>query len=164
MDGDFVYTGTMLACAEMIMCGTTTFCDMYLFEDEAAKAAREAGMRCLVGEVLYDFPSPNYGPIEKGFEYTESLIKKWQDDPLVSIAVEPHSLFTCSPELLIAANEIAIGINVPLIIHVAETLQEIAEIKEKYGKSRLNISNPWASLAPVLLQTTVFIWKKQISK
>ncbi len=134
MDADFVFTGTMLACAEMIMGGTTTFCDMYLFEEEVAKAARGAGMRCLVGEVLYDFPSPSYGPIEKGFEYAERLIRKWQGDPLVSIAVEPHSLFTCSPELLTAANEMALRHNVPLVIHVAETLQEIAEIKERYNK------------------------------
>ncbi len=135
MDADFVFTGTLLACAEMIMSGTTTFCDMYLFEEEAARAAREAGMRCLVGEVLYDFPSPNYGPIKKGFEYTESLIQRWQDDPLVSIAVEPHSLYTCCPDLLSTANELALNYNVPLIIHVAETLNEIAKVKEKYGKT-----------------------------
>ena len=134
MDADFVFTGTLLACSEMIMSGTTTFCDMYLFEEEAAKAAREAQMRCLMGEVLYDFPSPNYGPVEKGLEYTESLIRKWQGDPLVSIAVEPHSLFTCSPDLLISANELALSYKVPLIIHVAETLNEVAEVKEKYGK------------------------------
>ena len=78
MDAEFVYTGTLLALAEMIMSGTTTFCDMYLFEDEVAKAARKAGVRCLVGEVLYDFPSPNYGSVEKGLEYTESLIQKWR--------------------------------------------------------------------------------------
>ncbi|MDY6974406.1 MAG: amidohydrolase [Thermodesulfobacteriota bacterium] len=134
IDANFVYTGTMLACAEMIMSGTTTFCDMYLFEDEVAKAAREAGMRSLVGEVLYDFPSPNYGPVEKGLEYTEFLVNKWEDDPLVSIAIEPHSPFTCSPDLLSAANELSLKHKVPLIIHVAETLTEIAEVKERYGK------------------------------
>jgi len=134
MDGDFVYVGTKLACAEMILSGTTTFCDMYLFEDEAARAARDAGMRCLLGEVLYDFPSPNYGPPEKGFEYTEFLVGKWKDDPLVSIAVEPHSVYTCSPELLHTANELALKHKIPLIIHMAETLSEIATVKEKYGK------------------------------
>jgi 5-methylthioadenosine/S-adenosylhomocysteine deaminase len=134
MDADFVYTGARLACAEMIMSGTTTFCDMYLFENEVARAAREAGMRCLVGEVLYDFPSPNYGSIEKGFEYTEFLIKKWEKDSLVNIAVEPHAIFTCSPELLIRAHEIAEANEIPLIIHVAETLTEIEEVKRKYGK------------------------------
>jgi len=151
IDADFVYTGTMLACAEMIMCGTTTFCDMYLFEEEVARAAREAGMRCLVGEVLYDFPSPNYGPIEKGLEYTESLIRKWEDDPLVSIAVEPHSLFTCSPDLLTAANELSLNYKVPLIIHVAETLNEIAEVREKYGKRPFEHLDSLGILGPHLI-------------
>ncbi|MGD2186024.1 MAG: amidohydrolase family protein, partial [Desulfobacterales bacterium] len=84
-----VYLGTLLACAEMIMSGTTCFCDMYLFEDAVARAAREAGMRAVVGEVLYDFDSPNYGPIKKGFEYTQMLIDSWRGDPLITIAVEP---------------------------------------------------------------------------
>jgi 5-methylthioadenosine/S-adenosylhomocysteine deaminase len=135
MDADFVRVGTLLACAEMIMSGTTTFCDMYLFEDEVAEAARKAGMRCLVGEVLYDFPSPNYGALEEGFLYTERLIEKWRHDPLVNIAVEPHSLFTCSRELLLKANELALGKGVPLIIHVAETKAELEEVEKRFGKS-----------------------------
>ena len=135
MDAAFVHTGTLLALAEMILSGTTTFCDMYLFEEEVAKAAKKAGVRCLVGEVLYDFPSPNYGSVGEGLEYTESLIQKWRDDPIVSIAVEPHSLFTCSPELLMASNELALKHRVPLIIHVAETLNEVSEIKGKYAKT-----------------------------
>ena len=135
MDAEFVYTGTQLALAEMILSGTTTFCDMYLFEEEVAKAAKKAGVRCLAGEVLYDFPSPNYGSVENGLEYTESLIQKWRDDPIVSIAVEPHSLFTCSPELLMASNELALKHRVPLIIHVAETLNDVSEIKRKYAKT-----------------------------
>jgi 5-methylthioadenosine/S-adenosylhomocysteine deaminase len=151
MDAEFVYTGTLLALAEMIMSGTTTFCDMYLFEEEVAKAARKAGVRCLVGEVLYDFPSPNYGPVEKGLEYTESLIQKWTNDPIVSIAVEPHSLFTCSPELLTASNELALKYNVPLIIHVAETLTELAEIKEKYGKTPVMYLDSLGLLGPHLI-------------
>jgi 5-methylthioadenosine/S-adenosylhomocysteine deaminase len=151
MDGDFVFTGTLLACAEMIMSGTTTFCDMYLFEDQVATAARKSGMRCIAGEVLYDFPSPNYGSIDKGFEYAEALIRKWQDDPLVSIAVEPHSLFTCSPSLLKTANELALRYNVPLIIHVAETLTEISEVKEKYGKTPVDHLHSLGLLGPHLI-------------
>jgi len=151
MDAEFVYTGTLLALAEMIMSGTTTFCDMYLFEEEVAKAARKAGVRCLVGEVLYDFPSPNYGPVEKGLEYTESLIKKWSNDPIVSIAVEPHSLFTCSPELLTSSNELALRYHVPLIIHVAETLSEVAEIKKKYGKTPVKHLDSLGLLGPHLI-------------
>ncbi|SPD76059.1 5-methylthioadenosine/S-adenosylhomocysteine deaminase [uncultured Desulfobacterium sp.] len=151
MDGDFVYTGTMLSCAEMIMSGTTTFCDMYLFEEEVARAASHAQLRCIVGEVLYDFPSPCYGILENGFKYTESLINKWHNHPLVSIAVEPHSLFTCSPELLVAANQMAARYNVPLIIHVAETLQELAEIRKKYGVKPIKHMKSLGLLGPRLI-------------
>lgn len=151
MDADFVYTGTLLACAEMILSGTTTFCDMYLFEDEVAKAAKKAEMRCLVGEVLYDFDSPNYGTIEKGFEYSEFLIKKWKDDPLVSIAVEPHSLFTCSPDLLQQANALALKYSVPLITHLAETLSELHDIKERYGRTPVEHLQALGMLGPHLI-------------
>jgi 5-methylthioadenosine/S-adenosylhomocysteine deaminase len=151
IDAHFVYTGTLLACAEMILSGATTFCDMYLFEDQTAEAAARAGMRCLAGEVLYDFPSPNYGNLEKGFAYTESLIRKWEGHPLISIAVEPHSLFTCSPELLIRANEIALTHHRPLIIHVAETLTEISEIKQRYGKTPVDHLDSLGLLGPHLI-------------
>ena len=151
MDADFVHVGTLLACAEMILSGTTTFCDMYLFEDEVAKAAQEAGMRCLVGEVLYDFPSPNYGPVEAGLAHTESLIQKWRDDPLVSIAVEPHAVYTCSPQLLAAANKLALKYEVPLIIHVAETASEVEVVREKYGRQPFEHLESLAILGPHLI-------------
>ena len=134
MDADFVRVGTLLACAEMILSGTTTFCDMYLFEEEVARAAKEAGMRSVVGEVIYDFPSPNYGELEKGFIYTEELIERWKKDPLINIAVEPHSLFTCGEKLLVKANDLAIKKGVPLILHLAETKEEVNEIEKRFGK------------------------------
>jgi 5-methylthioadenosine/S-adenosylhomocysteine deaminase len=151
MDQDFVYTGTLLACAEMILSGTTTFCDMYLFEDEVAKAAKQAGMRCLAGEVLYDFPSPNYGPIEKGLEYTESLILKWRGDPLISIAVEPHSVYTCSADLLVKANRLAVKHGAPLIIHVAETAREVEEVISRFGKRPFAYLESLSVLGPHLI-------------
>ena len=131
---EWVYWGTMLACAEMILSGTTTFCDMYLFEHKVAEAAKAAGVRALVGEVLYDFPSPNYGPIESGLAYTESLIHQWQGDPLVRIAVEPHALYTCSPPVLKLCHELAERCDVPLIMHVSENEAEVEEILKRYGR------------------------------
>jgi 5-methylthioadenosine/S-adenosylhomocysteine deaminase len=151
MDADFIHVGTLLACAEMILSGTTTFCDMYLFEEEVARAAKKAGMRSLVGEVLYDFDSPNYGSVENGLNYTESLIDRWKDDPLVSIAVEPHSLFTCSPDLLSAANELALRHHVPLIIHLAETLSEVDEVKKRYGNGPVEHLRSLGILGPHLI-------------
>ncbi|MDY6954359.1 MAG: amidohydrolase, partial [Thermodesulfobacteriota bacterium] len=132
---DMVYKGTLLACAEMVLSGTTTFCDMYLFEDAVAEAAKKAGMRALVGEVLYDFPSPNYGPIGKGLTYTEDLIKKWQDDPLITIAVEPHSPYLCAPALLEKAKAIADRYGAPMVMHVSESEAEVIQLKERYHKT-----------------------------
>jgi 5-methylthioadenosine/S-adenosylhomocysteine deaminase len=135
LTSEMVYRGTLLACAEMILSGTTTFCDMYLFEDAVAQAAKEAGIRAVVGEVLYDFPSPNYGPIEEGLKYTESLIEKWHGDPLITIAVEPHSPYLCSPGLLRDAKAIADRNGVPIIIHLSESKDEVKQVQKKYGST-----------------------------
>ncbi len=133
LDPNKVHTGTLLACAEMILSGTTCFCDMYLFEDAVARAAKAAGMRAVVGEVLYDFPSPNYGPIEKGFDFTRRLIDTWQNDPLINIAVEPHSPYLCAPSLLTEAADIAREHGLPLVIHLSETQREVKDIRERYS-------------------------------
>jgi len=133
LNEEWTYWGTMLACAEMIMSGTTTFCDMYLFEHKVAQAAKEAGIRALVGEVLYDFPSPHYGAIENGLRFTEALIEEWKGDPLIRVAVEPHALYTCSPELLDRCRELSSFHDVPLIVHVSENEAEVRIIQERYG-------------------------------
>lgn len=135
LSNELVFDGTKLACLEMMLGGITTFVDMYLFEQAVARATEEAGLRAIVGEVLYDFPSPNYGPIEEGFNYTEELIRQWQNHPLIYPAVEPHSPYTCSPELLQKSKRIAEKYNVPFIIHLSETQQEVQIIKERYGKT-----------------------------
>lgn len=146
-----VYHGTMLACAEMILGGITTFCDMYLFEDQVARAAHEASMRALVGEVLYDFPSPNYGSAEQGLAFTRDLIQTWQGDPLISVAVEPHAVYTCSPELLYACRDIAEDFRVPMIIHLSESQDEVNQVKELYGLSPVDHLEQLELLSPQLI-------------
>ncbi len=146
-----VYAGSTLACAEMILSGTTCFCDMYLFEGAVARAARDAGVRAVVGEVLYDFPSPHYGPIEKGFAYTEGLIDEWRDDPLVTIAVEPHSPYLCAPDLLKRAEAISKTHHIPLVIHVSETQGEVDQMMERYGKTPVGHLADLGLLSPRLL-------------
>lgn len=146
-----VYHGALLACAEMILSGTTCFCDMYLFEGAVARAARDAGMRAVVGEVLFDFPSPHYGPLEEGFRYTEALAEQWQGDPLVSIAVEPHSPYLCSPALLQRAGRIARERDLPLVLHLSETHDEVERIQSKYGVSPVRHLADLGLLSPRLL-------------
>ena len=151
ISAELVYQGTLLACAEMILSGTTTFCDMYLFEDQVARAAHEAGMRALVGEVLYDFPSPHYGLPEQGLAFTKNLIRAWEKDPLVSAAVEPHGVYTCSPDLLRACNEIAEEYQVPMIIHLSESNDEVDLVMERYGTSPVMHLEKLGLLTPHLI-------------
>jgi 5-methylthioadenosine/S-adenosylhomocysteine deaminase len=124
----------MLACAEMILSGTTAFCDMYLFEHKVAEAAKKAGVRALVGEVLYDFPSPSYGKVENGLRHTELLIDRWRGDSLVSVAVEPHALYTCSPELLRKCHQISARHEVPLVVHLSENEAEVEQTLRLHGR------------------------------
>jgi 5-methylthioadenosine/S-adenosylhomocysteine deaminase len=135
LDGDFVYWGTKLAVAEMLLSGTTTFTDMYLFADHVARAAAETGIRAVVGEVLYDFPSPNYGPPEAGLKFSEDLCLTWRDHPLVSVAIQPHAVYTCSPGLLQQCGELAAKYDTRLIMHLAETRREVEDCRARYGAS-----------------------------
>ncbi|MCU0590867.1 MAG: amidohydrolase [Desulfobacterales bacterium] len=151
LDDRKVSWGALLACAEMIMSGTTAFCDMYLFEDAVAQAARTAGMRAVVGEVLFDFPSPHYGPLEQGFAYTAKLIETYRDDPLITVAVEPHSPYLCSPELLQRAFELADRHRLPMVIHVAETEGEIQDLRKRYGRTPVEHLEALGVLAPNVL-------------
>jgi 5-methylthioadenosine/S-adenosylhomocysteine deaminase len=141
VDPELAYWGSLLACAEMIRSGTTTFCDMYIFEDETARAASQAGVRCLLGEVLFDFPSPNIKTPEEGLRYTEMLLKKWAGDPLVNIMLEPHALYTCSAPLLQDAKALADAYGVPVAIHFLENMTEPGLIQEKRGRRAIDFLN-----------------------
>ncbi len=151
LDHRKVYCGALLACAEMILSGTTTFCDMYLFEDAVARAARTAGMRAVVGEVLFDFPSPHYGPLERGFAYTATLIETYRRDPLITVAVEPHSPYLCAPELLQRAFELAARHRLPMVIHLAETESEVQTLRQRYGRTPVEHLETLGVLAPNVL-------------
>jgi 5-methylthioadenosine/S-adenosylhomocysteine deaminase len=104
-----------------------------------------------VGEVLFDFPSPHYGPLEQGFSYTAALAKKWKGDPLISIAVEPHSPYLCSPALLRRAHRLATDLDLPLVIHVSETRNEVEEIQKRYGMTPVRHLANIGVLSPRLL-------------
>ncbi|MDY6850641.1 MAG: amidohydrolase [Thermodesulfobacteriota bacterium] len=151
LTGEMVYWGALLGCAEMILSGTTCFCDMYLFEHEVIRAVEKAGLRALVGEVLYDFPSPNYGSPEEGLKFTESLIEKYRGHERVGLAVEPHTLYTCSPGLLQACRDLSEKHGVPLITHLAESRAEVETIREKYGTTPVRHLEDLGLLSPNLI-------------
>ncbi len=121
----FVRTGTRLAALEMIQSGTTTFADMYYFEEEIAKASSEAGLRAVLGQTIIRFPVPDARTPAEGLARTERFIDAWKAHPLVTPAVAPHSLYTLEPDTLRAARALADKHEVPLLIHLAETRDEV---------------------------------------
>jgi len=135
LTGDMVYQATLLSLAEMIKSGTTSFCDMYLFAKDVARAAQKSGMRAWIGEVLYDFPSPNYGELASGFQYVEELFTLYADNPLISITIDPDAVYTCSPDLLKNLKNMAEKHNTLYIIHLSENKEEVQGVKERYGAS-----------------------------
>lgn len=135
LTGDMVYRATLLSLAEMIKSGTTSFCDMYLFAKDVARATQESGMRAWIGEVLYDFPSPNYGEVAAGFDYVEELFFLYKDHPLISITVDPHAVYTCSPGLLQSLKKVADEHDALYVIHLSENEEEVRGSLERYGAS-----------------------------
>ncbi len=125
VSADFVRWGTRLGCLEMLLGGTTTFTDMYYFEDVVAEAAKEAGMRGVLGETVIGFPVADNKTPADALRFTERYIQRFKGDPLIVAAVAPHALYTNSDETLKASRELANKYNAPLVIHLAETKKEV---------------------------------------
>jgi 5-methylthioadenosine/S-adenosylhomocysteine deaminase len=121
---DFVRWGTRLGALEMLLGGTTTFTDMYYFEDVVAEAAKEAGMRGVLGETIIGFPVADAKTPAEGLAFTEKYLTRFRNDPLIVPAVAPHALYTNSDETLKACRSLANRFNAPLVIHLSETKKE----------------------------------------
>jgi 5-methylthioadenosine/S-adenosylhomocysteine deaminase len=121
---DFVRWGTRLGCLEMLLSGTTTFTDMYYFEDVVAEAATEAGMRGVLGETIIGFPVADNKTPADALAFTERYLARFQNDALITAAVAPHALYTNSDETLKACRALANKYHAPLIIHLSETKKE----------------------------------------
>jgi 5-methylthioadenosine/S-adenosylhomocysteine deaminase len=133
---DMVYYGSMLAIAEMILSGTTTFCDGYFYESSVALAAIDTGMRAVPCQGFIDFPSSDNPDPSNNARIGEAFIEKWAGvSPLISPAFFCHSPYTCSPETLSGIKEIARTAEILYFTHLAETREEITTIRDKYGNT-----------------------------
>ena len=129
---EFVRTGTRLAALEMIQSGTTTYADMYYFEEEIAKATKEAGLRGVLGQTIIQFPVADAKTPAEGLARAETFIKAFKDDPLIVPAVAPHAMYTLDRATLVAAAELGRKYDVPVLIHLAETQDEVKTARDQY--------------------------------
>ena len=147
----FVKAGTLLACAEMVRGGTTTFADMYYFESDVASAVDVCGMRAVLGETWLDFPVPDHKDLAESITMTRAFLEKWKGHARIIPAIAPHAPFTNSKESLLAARDLAKEFRAPLLIHLSETRDEQRQLAEKYGTTPTNWLESIGFLGPNVL-------------
>ncbi len=130
---EMVRIGTRLAALEMIESGTTAYADMYYFEEEIAKATREAGLRGILGQTIIQFPVADARTPAEGLARAERFIMSFKGDTLIVPAVAPHAIYTNDDATLKASAALARRYDVPLIIHLAETEDEVKTAREQRG-------------------------------
>lgn len=132
---EFVRAGTRLAALEMIESGTTTFADMYYFEEEVARETKAAGLRGVLGQTVIQFPVADAKTPAEALARAEAFIRRFKDDPLITPAVAPHAMYTLDGPTLKAARELSRQYDVPTLIHLAETRDEIQTAQERFAQS-----------------------------
>ncbi|RUM59211.1 MAG: S-adenosylhomocysteine deaminase [Persephonella sp.] len=132
---EFVKNGTEIAVYEMLRNGITTFVDMYFYENAVADVLNTVGMRGVLASGILDFPVPGAKTPDEAIAKTEEFYKEHQNSEYITVAVGPHAPYTCSPETLKKAMDLAEKYNLLYHIHLSETKFEVEQIKEKYGNT-----------------------------
>jgi len=132
---EFVRVGARLGLAEMIRGGTTTYCDMYYFEDAIADETAKAGVRGVLGETIIDFPVADNKTNAEGMAYVEKFVARWKGHDLIVAAIAPHAPYTVSEEHLKAARAFSDRTGAPIVTHIAETKREVDDMVKAKGAS-----------------------------
>src|SRR6056297_3026227 len=151
MSAEFVEHGTELAIAEMLRGGTTTFNEMYLFPDVAARVAARLGMRACLGMILIKFPtvwaSDPADYLRKGLELRDA----YKGHPLISTAFAPHAPYTVDDDYLQKIRRLADELEVPVHIHLHETADEVLGSVVDCGARPLARLEGLGLLSPMLM-------------
>ena len=129
----FVYDGTLLACAEMLRGGITCFNEMYFYPAEAARAALDMGMRAALGLIVIDVPTAyatdadDY--VAKGLALRDAL----REQPLLSFCMAPHAPYGVSDRTFSRVITLAEELDLPVHMHVHESLDEIERSLATHG-------------------------------
>jgi len=125
INAESVRLGSLLACAEILLSGTTTCCDGYFFEDEVAKAVFDTGLRAILGQGVIDFPAPGLPEPSDNVNNAIRFTNKWYNkSQMITPSIFCHSPYTCSEGTLKKAKHAASSKNLLFQIHVAETKDE----------------------------------------
>ena len=147
----FVADGTRLAIGEMIRSGTTCFADMYFFADEVARVAAEAGMRSTIGLIVIDFPTAWAKDADEYLLKAGEVHHKFRNSQLIKTAFAPHSPYAVSESSLLRIATLAEEMDIPILMHVHETADEIQQSLEQYKKTPLRRLQELGLLSPRLL-------------
>ena len=153
---DLVRLGSLLGFAEMLRTGTTACVDMYIFEAAVLEAADRAGLRCLAGEGVFNFPSACCPDADAALACTREMAQRWAGHDRLHVAVMPHSVYTTTAAQLTACRELADELGLPLHLHLAETRLETALSLQQHGlrpvahADRLGLLRPGTILAHVV--------------
>ncbi len=144
----FVRDGTDLAIAEMLLGGTTCFNDMYFYPDVTAQQAVQHGIRACVGMVVVDFPTVwaenSAAYIAKGLEIHDQL----RHQPLITTSFAPHAPYTVSDDPLQKIRTLADELEIPINMHVHETLHEVEQAQADTGQRPLQRLHNLGLLTP----------------
>lgn len=162
---EFVYWGTLLGCVEMARSGTTTYADMYYFEEEVARATEAVGIRGVLGQSVIGFPAPDYETPEEALAGAEAFIEKYKTHPLVIPSIAPHALYTTPLEIVERAHAIARRHGVPFQIHAVEPPEENDQMLEKLGKRTIPALDDAGVLTPgVILHHAIWLSDEDIAR
>jgi 5-methylthioadenosine/S-adenosylhomocysteine deaminase len=132
---EMVRVGTRLAALEMIESGTTTYADMYYFEEEIARTTRDAGLRGVLGQTIIQFPVADAKTPAEGLKRAEVFIKEFRGDSLITPAVAPHAMYTLDAATLKSSADLGRRYRVPVLIHLAETEDEAKIARDQHRMS-----------------------------
>ncbi len=131
LTADDIYWGTRLACLEMIKSGTVFFSDMYFMPSETVRAAEDAGLRASVGMVTVDSNPDVFAALQKAnreiWEARSSFSGR------IQLALAPHAIYTVSEKTLRQISGQAAELDIPVHIHLAETVKEAEECMTLHG-------------------------------
>jgi 5-methylthioadenosine/S-adenosylhomocysteine deaminase len=162
---EFVYDGTLFACAEMLRSGVTCFNDMYFYADASARAAVAARMRATVGMIAIEFPSAYGANADEYLDKGLAVRDEWRDESLLSFAFAPHAPYTVSDRTFERIITLAGELDSPIHTHLHETRDEIVQSEKEFGVRPLERLQRIGLLGPNLIAVhAVHLIEKEIAQ